>query len=178
VTRRSRPKKPSSSRGFAHEACGALGFMGSWGSWGLKTENQNLFFSFPAGNNYQKNYFFKLFFYFIFFEHLRGQQPASARCRREGKGGEGRGGEGREGRRECVRTDATRIRADALYPSKLIRFARPCGRIFTATDGKNHPRVKSYLQDKRGLARTSGRRPRMSRRKGRPDDKFYRRTSV
>jgi hypothetical protein len=33
VTRRTRPKKPSSSRGFAHEAHGAQG------SWGLKTGN-------------------------------------------------------------------------------------------------------------------------------------------
>jgi hypothetical protein len=39
VTRGTRPKKPSSSRGFAHEARGA------WRSWGLKTENQIFFFS-------------------------------------------------------------------------------------------------------------------------------------
>jgi hypothetical protein len=50
VTRRTRPKKHS-SRGFACEACGA---WGAWGSWGLKTENQIIIFSFPAGNNYQK----------------------------------------------------------------------------------------------------------------------------
>jgi hypothetical protein len=43
VTRGTRPKKPSSSRGFARE------------SWGLKTENRNFFLSFPAGNNYPKN---------------------------------------------------------------------------------------------------------------------------
>jgi hypothetical protein len=43
-----RPKKPTSSRGFAREAReawrarGARGAWGSWGSWGLKT---GIFFS-------------------------------------------------------------------------------------------------------------------------------------
>jgi hypothetical protein len=43
-----------------------------------------------------------------------GQQPASARGRREGRGGEGRGGRegGREGWKECVYTDATRVFAN------------------------------------------------------------------
>jgi hypothetical protein len=36
VTRGTRPKKPSSSRGFAREAHGA---RGTWGSWRLKTEH-------------------------------------------------------------------------------------------------------------------------------------------
>jgi hypothetical protein len=36
VTRGTRPKKPSSSRGFAREARGARGV------WGLKTENRKL----------------------------------------------------------------------------------------------------------------------------------------
>jgi hypothetical protein len=36
VTRGTRPKKPSSSRGFAREA------RGVWGFWGLKTENRKL----------------------------------------------------------------------------------------------------------------------------------------
>jgi hypothetical protein len=45
VTRGTRPKKPSSSRGFAREACGAWGARGSGGSWGLKTENRTLFSS-------------------------------------------------------------------------------------------------------------------------------------
>jgi hypothetical protein len=36
VTRGTRPKKPSSSRGFA---CGACGARGAWGAWGLKTEH-------------------------------------------------------------------------------------------------------------------------------------------
>jgi hypothetical protein len=46
-----------------------------------------------------------------------------------------------------------------------------CGRIFTRADDKNRPRVKSCPWDKRGLARTSGR-------KGRLDGKFYLKTSV
>jgi hypothetical protein len=37
VTRGTRLKKPSSSRGFARKARGAWGAWGSWGSWGLKT---------------------------------------------------------------------------------------------------------------------------------------------
>jgi hypothetical protein len=58
VTRGTRPKKPSSSRGFAHEACGA---RGSWGSWGLKTENQTFFSSlFQQPTT-------KFYFYFYFF---------------------------------------------------------------------------------------------------------------
>jgi hypothetical protein len=48
VTRGTRLKKPSSSRGFAREACRARG------AWGLKIENRTFFFlSFPAGNNYE-----------------------------------------------------------------------------------------------------------------------------
>src|SRR5665811_1290988 len=43
VTRGTRPKKPSSSRGFAREARGARGARGAWGSWGLKTENRTFF---------------------------------------------------------------------------------------------------------------------------------------
>jgi hypothetical protein len=41
VTRGTRPKKPSSSRGFAHEARGARGVWGFWGFWELKTETEN-----------------------------------------------------------------------------------------------------------------------------------------
>jgi hypothetical protein len=37
-----RPKKPSSSRGFARQARGARGVGGFWGFWGLKTENRKL----------------------------------------------------------------------------------------------------------------------------------------
>jgi hypothetical protein len=42
VTRGTRLKKPSSSRGFAREARGAQGVWGVWGFWGLKTENRKL----------------------------------------------------------------------------------------------------------------------------------------
>jgi hypothetical protein len=57
VTRGTRPKKPSSSCGFACEARaarGVQGFWGFWGFWGLKTENCKFFLSFQASNNYQK----------------------------------------------------------------------------------------------------------------------------
>jgi hypothetical protein len=40
VTRGTRPKKPSSSRGFARGARGVWGVWGVWGFWGLKTENR------------------------------------------------------------------------------------------------------------------------------------------
>jgi hypothetical protein len=45
VTRGTRPKKPSSSRGFAREARRARGVWkvrGVWGFWGLKIENRKL----------------------------------------------------------------------------------------------------------------------------------------
>jgi hypothetical protein len=45
VTRGTRPKKPSSSRGFARGArgvWGVWGVWGFWGFWGLKTENRKL----------------------------------------------------------------------------------------------------------------------------------------
>jgi hypothetical protein len=42
VTRGTRPKKPSSSRGFACEARGGRGVRGVRGFWGLKTENCKL----------------------------------------------------------------------------------------------------------------------------------------
>jgi hypothetical protein len=118
-----------------------------------------------------------------------------------GRGGEGRGGEGRGGTermRPRGRSSRTRpVRADAgsrprqriftstdgknslpvkLRPQGKLGRARTSGRrphsrIFTSADGKNHLRVKSRLRGKRGRARTSGR-------KGRPDGKFYPKTSV
>jgi hypothetical protein len=63
VTRGTRPKKPSSSRGFAREARGARGVRGVRGVRGfrgfrgLKTENLIFLISFQAGNNYEKNFF-------------------------------------------------------------------------------------------------------------------------
>jgi hypothetical protein len=100
-----RPKKPSSSRGFAHEARGARG------SWGLKTENRIFFLSFQDANNYQKKKKKKKVFFFFFerprpCSRPRGQQTASA--------GEG----GREGMNVSART--RHVRADAQ--------GRPCGR--------------------------------------------------
>jgi hypothetical protein len=64
VTRGTRPKKPSSSRGFAREARGVRGFRGlKTENRKPKTENCKFFLSFQAGNNYQKNYYY---YYFIF----------------------------------------------------------------------------------------------------------------
>jgi hypothetical protein len=62
VTRGTRPKKPSSSRGFAR---------GARGSWGLKTENQNIFSPFfqPATTTKKEK---KIYFYFILFFDLTG----------------------------------------------------------------------------------------------------------
>jgi hypothetical protein len=48
VTRGTRPKKPSSSRGFAHEAHGARG------AWGLKTETKHFFPLFSSGQQLPK----------------------------------------------------------------------------------------------------------------------------
>jgi hypothetical protein len=103
VTRGTRPKKPSSSRSFAREARGAQG------SWRLKTENQNFFFSFPAGNNYQKN----ILFYFL---NIR----ADSACQRGRKAGGGQGGrerrEGEEGEGGigCVQADGF-LSADVFF---------------------------------------------------------------
>jgi hypothetical protein len=55
VTRGTRPKKPSSSRGFAREARlpGELGELGDLGDCKPKTEI--FFLSFQESNNYPKN---------------------------------------------------------------------------------------------------------------------------
>jgi hypothetical protein len=189
VTRGTRPKKPSSSRGFTREARGAQGCRGSrgsrgsWRSWQLKTENQIFFLSIQAGNNYQKK--FNLFlFLFLFFKASASARIVDCFHRGGGRGGEGRGGN------ECVRMDAALVRADAgLRPHGLAvstrtqrvwadAIVRPRGRVSTIADGKSCPRVKSRPRDKRRRARTSGRPPRSSGLERRPDGKFYRRTSV
>jgi hypothetical protein len=93
VPRGTRPKKPSSSRGFAREARGA---QGSGGSWGLKTKNQ-IFFSFlfkTATTTKKYIYLFIYLFFILFFLHPRPQG-----------GGEAREGGGEEGRNECVHAD-------------------------------------------------------------------------
>jgi hypothetical protein len=61
VTRGTRPKKPSSSRGFVRAARGARGTRGSWG---LKTGNQNIFS--PLFLRQQQQFFF-IFLFFYFF---------------------------------------------------------------------------------------------------------------
>jgi hypothetical protein len=123
VTRGTRLKKPSSSRGFARKACGARGV---WGFWGLKTKNQK-FLSFEAGNNYQKN----KYIYIFFFSRARGRSP-TADCVRGGgrRGGEGRGGEGGGGR-ECV---------------FLSRRPCPRGRVLLPARARLHGRVVASAQ--------------------------------
>jgi hypothetical protein len=74
----------------------------------LKTENCKVFFSFQAGNNYQK---LKIKI------KIKICGEALSAGKGGGEGGRERGGEGRGGR--CVRVDA-HVRADALL--------RPCGR--------------------------------------------------
>jgi hypothetical protein len=104
VTRGTRPKKPSSSRGFAaRKARGSWGSLGSWGSWGLKTD---FFFSlFKPATTTKKN----LFIYFILFSSVRiranaPQRPRTlktrprGKCGRERKSGRRPRTSGREGR--------------------------------------------------------------------------------
>jgi hypothetical protein len=71
VTRGTRPKKPSSSHGFAREARGARG------SWGLKTENRTFFsslFQQPTTKKIKKIKIIILFF----FPCPRGRNSSSA----------------------------------------------------------------------------------------------------
>jgi hypothetical protein len=72
VTRETRPKKPSSSRGFAREARGA------WGAWGLKIEH---FFPLFSSRQLAKNY---LFIYLFSFLRVRADASACPRRAREG----------------------------------------------------------------------------------------------
>jgi hypothetical protein len=58
VIRGTRPKKPSSSRGFAREARGARGTQGSGGSRGLKTENRTFFSSLFQEPTTKNNFYF------------------------------------------------------------------------------------------------------------------------
>jgi hypothetical protein len=121
MTRGTRPKKPSCSRGFACKARGSRRTWGTWGTWGLKTENRIFFFSFQAGNNCQKkNFKNKIKYLFIYFRASASVQTADY-VRRGG----GRGGEAREGTNASARTP--RVRA----------------RVVTATDGQTRPSVTS-----------------------------------
>jgi hypothetical protein len=115
------------------------------GVWGLKTENCK-FLSFQAGNNYQKN-LNKILFYFIlyfFIYFFLAFARTANSVRRE------RRGEGREVMRASARTFG-RVHADGFLP-----------------------RIKPHPRGKRGYGRTTGRRPRTSGRKGRPDRKDVR----
>jgi hypothetical protein len=131
VTRGTRPKKPSSSRGFARKARQARRARGARGSRGLKTENRNFFSLFRSWQ--QLPIFFIIVI--IFLVSASAFVWTADRVRR-GWGREGEGGN------ESVRADA------GLHP---------CGRIFTSADGKNCLRVKSHLRGKRGRAWTFGR---------------------
>jgi hypothetical protein len=111
VTRGTRPKKPSSSCGFTHEAHGARGARGSWGSWGLKTENQT-FFSFLFQQATTKLFIYLFIYLFSSVRttstQTRTHQPIHAgRARRYGGEGEGQRGERAGPRRLAyVRADA------------------------------------------------------------------------
>jgi hypothetical protein len=95
VTRGTRPKKTSSSRGFAREARGARGVRGVWGK--PKIENWKKILSFQAGNNYQK---FLFIYLFIFFASMRTRfllRRWAVKTHPRGKRGRGRTS-GRKGR--------------------------------------------------------------------------------
>jgi hypothetical protein len=115
VTRGTRPKKPSSSCGFAHEARGARG------SWGLKTENRKKISSLFQQPTTKKIIF--IYFYFYFFTRPRGPNSPSTEGERGGR--EGRQGQGDD----LVRVDGPmsarthrRVRADALRSARTGAF--------------------------------------------------------
>jgi hypothetical protein len=104
VTRGTRPKNPSSSRGFARGAYGARG------AWGLKTENRTIFSSlFQQATTKTNNIFI-----FIFFKrplHVRVDASACPCGRKAGrargyKGGRGVGRWERAGPRGLIRVSA------------------------------------------------------------------------
>jgi hypothetical protein len=149
VTRRTRLKKPSSSRGFAR---GARGTRGSWGSWGLKTENRTFFLA----ANIQKKFNF-LIFNFYFFACLHGRNSPSAQGEREGVQREGEGKEMTSSARTglcphgCIVASA-RTRLCLRGRSGLSARTRscPCRRIHVRVVAGVRPR------DKRGRGRMSG----------------------
>jgi hypothetical protein len=114
VTRGTRPKKPSSSRGFARETRGA---WGAWGSWGLKTENRNYFFLLSRWQQLPQ-------IYFILFLRPR---PHAARRRKQ---------QTASARTPYVRADATQRPSGCSLASVRTRFLpRPrdkCGRQRTS----------------------------------------------
>jgi hypothetical protein len=93
---------------------GSLGILGILRILGIENRKPKFFFSFPAGNNYQKKIIIILFFSSI-------RADSSHACIRTGQeGGEGRGG--REGRSASARMQLMsawthkHIRADTMYP--------------------------------------------------------------
>jgi hypothetical protein len=131
VTRGSRPKRPSSSRGFARKACEA------WGSFGIENRQPKVFLFFSRRQQLPKEktiHFILFLFLFIFCFFFASASGQTANCvrRGEGRARDGGGGEGTGGGR---RGGEKRV--------------CPYGRIFTSVDGKIRP------WDKRGPTRTS-----------------------
>jgi hypothetical protein len=131
VTRGTRPKKPSSSRGFAREARGARG------SWGLKTETEHFFPLFSSRQLPKKINFFYFLFLFLFFSCVCADASARPRKAKGAKGGRGQGG-------ELVRADAPmsarthgRIRTDALVSARTQGCIHADAFFTVDTDGKN-----------------------------------------
>jgi hypothetical protein len=140
---------------------GSFGSFGSLGILGIENRKPNIFFlSFPA-NGYQ---IFIFIFIFIFFKRpVRIRADGLLPCERINP---------RCGRAPMSARTHSRIYVAApLSAPTQMRVLH--GRVFlpSAQTVKTYSRVKTRPRDKRGHARTSGR-------KGPPDDKFYRRTSV
>jgi hypothetical protein len=163
---------------------------------GIENQKPNIFFlSFPAGN-YQKIIiiinFFKIFF--RAFVSARTHQPVrTGRVRGYRGRARVRGREVRTRLSPCGRMGTSAwshqpVCANAFFllwarvrdrevrthgRVRAIASAHPCGRVFLLSVRmvKTRPRGKTSPRDKRGRTRTSGRN-------GRPDGKFYCRTSV
>jgi hypothetical protein len=119
VTRGTRPKKPSSSRGFAHEARRS---RGSWGSWGLKTE---FFFLFSSRQQLPKKIII-----IIIFSSVRVRADAARSCRQQtASAGEG-GGEGRRGR-EQMRPRGRAVSAWTQGCVRVVASVLPLGNFIT-----------------------------------------------
>jgi hypothetical protein len=133
VTRGTRPKKPSSSRGFT---CGARGARGSWGSWGLKIEH---FFSSLFQQATTK-------FYFIFiFSRVHAASAWTHQPVRTGRARGYRGGTERGQGGELVCADAPmRLRGCECFTPRL--FHNGCYSAFkswtTQQPSSDHPSVR------------------------------------
>jgi hypothetical protein len=130
VTRGTRPKKPSYFRGFACEARGA------WGSWGLKTENRNFLSLFKPATTTKKIciYYFILFYFCVLVRADNRLRPQGGRGGHKGRGG--------KERNECIRADASHVRADGAsghVVSSRTRVASVRTRLVRA-DARVRPR--------------------------------------